>query len=396
MKTIEPLKHFAPGNAIWDVVVIGAGPAGSASAIGAARLGYKTLLIDAKSFPRRKVCGGCMNLVAIDHLQQLIGGDHSLWQRASPISMYQLIHRKQRFQFDLPGGMAIERSDLDNVLLEEAVRAGVTFQAPATAYVESVDEHGVQVGVRVQNQQLGPLRAQAVVVAGGLNCTAVASLPELRTRVARRSRVGIAATLSDVPRDYAQPGIYMAVDRAGYVGLTKVANNQLHLAAAVDVEGLQRLGPQRLAAELLANAGAPDIDLAKSVSWRGTPPLTARSARFAYQRVFLVGDAAGYVEPFTGEGIRWALATGREVPRFIDQLVRHSSTAAAFEWDRWYRRNIARDQWMCRSITWAIRSHGLRWMAHHLLNWRPEFAQPIINSLNANAPISRATPVGLS
>jgi menaquinone-9 beta-reductase len=371
-----------PSDDRWDAIIIGAGPAGSAAAIACARLGCKTLLLEAKSFPRRKVCGGCMNLVSLRHLRCLVGEGHRVWGDAEAVSSYHLMHRGQRFRYDLPGGLAIDRETLDQALVDVAMASGVTFCDAVTASVEGEGGSGIRVGLSVQNRLLATFEAGSVVVAGGLACKALKEMPGLQGRPTLNSRVGIAATLQAAPSELSEPGIYMAVGDEGYVGLTHIAGGRLHLAAAVDRTALQQYGPQPLVARLLMAAGAPDLDLASAQGWRGTPPLTARPERVAEKRVFLVGDAAGYVEPFTGEGLRWALSSGMQVANYVRRNQVEAASLVALDWERWYRSNIRRSQRRCRGIAWGLRSKGLRWVTHRLLSWKPGLAMPIIHGLN--------------
>ncbi len=103
----------------------------------------------------------------------------------------------------------------------------------------------------------------------------------------------------------------MAVGKDGYVGLVRLRDGSLHLAAALRPGPCARpAGRASAASVLLAAAGFPAIDGLASARWQGTPDSTRRTRPLADARVFVLGDAAGYVEPFTGEGIAWALASG--------------------------------------------------------------------------------------
>jgi flavin-dependent dehydrogenase len=69
---LEPsITPTAASDVIWDAIVIGAGPAGAFSALQLARAGQRVLLLEAKRFPRQKVCGGCVNAKAVAILQQV-------------------------------------------------------------------------------------------------------------------------------------------------------------------------------------------------------------------------------------------------------------------------------------------------------------------------------------
>ena len=106
----------------------------------------------------------------------------------------------------------------------------------------------------------------------------------------------------------------MACGAGGYTGLVRLEDGRLDVAAAFDAAWVRAAGgPGRAAARLLREAGWPAPDRLEALPWRGTPALTRRPRRVAAERLFVVGDAAGYVEPFTGEGMAWALASGAAV-----------------------------------------------------------------------------------
>src|SRR5436853_5849002 len=97
----------------WDVIVIGAGPAGALSALCAARSGASTLLVERKRFPRAKVCGGCLNASAVGLLDSLGMGNVSS-KFGLPIDHLCLGLRGKRACLSLPGGVAIPRTHLDS------------------------------------------------------------------------------------------------------------------------------------------------------------------------------------------------------------------------------------------------------------------------------------------
>ena len=106
--TLDDLSHTD-----WDVVVVGAGPAGAAAAIGLAQLGRRVLLVEAKAFPRDKVCGGCLNARAWNQLQQL-GVDQALLQAgAARLDKMRLITGRHSAAWQLPEMTACSRRLLD-------------------------------------------------------------------------------------------------------------------------------------------------------------------------------------------------------------------------------------------------------------------------------------------
>lgn len=372
---------LSAGDIDWDVIVIGAGPAGSAAAISAARLSMRVLLVDAKPFPRRKVCGGCLNRVSIALAKQLLGTQHPLWSSALAIDGFRLQHAGRCFHFPLPSGLAIDRMLFDQGLVDQCCTEGVTFADSTTAKLGKTSSEGRDV---LLNDAAGSrsVRAKVVVLAGGLGSRAAGEYFSLVARATTSSRVGVEALFDAYPSDYSTGSIHMAVGSAGYVGLTQLADRRLHVAAAVDRTRLQQLGPAGCVRSILQQSGAPLLLDTPTLAWRGTPPLTCHARQLAGDRVFLVGDAAGYVEPFTGEGIRWGLETGMGVAPLLLRASHSWDARLCHEWANWYRTHIAPQQRRCRRISFGLKHAGTRWLAHRLLQFQPKVAQKFIASLN--------------
>lgn len=375
MPTIDGLSNE------WDAIVLGAGPAGSAAAISIARQGVRVLLIDSKRFPRRKVCGGCLNRISTGLLGNLIGTDHPLWTRALPLDSFQLRHSGRGFQFSMPSGWAVDRAEMDQSLVESAQRSGATFCDQTSGKLLHADANWRMVEV-VQGSHTRILKARVVILASGLASRAAGAHPELLHTASPRSRVGIEAIFDRYPEQYASRSIHMVVGREGYVGLTQIAGKRLHVAAAVDRAALQRSGLAELTRSILSQAGAAELNAEPLDGWRGTPPLTSRANCLSSERVFLVGDAAGYIEPFTGEGIRWALETGMGIAPFVSDSLHHWDPQLGDGWDRWYTKNIVREQRLCRHISSGLKHSLIRWLAHQTICIQPRVADGIIARLN--------------
>ena len=375
------MESSSIANTSWDVIVVGAGPAGSATAISAARLSLSVLLVDAKPFPRRKVCGGCLNRVSIALTRQLLGAEHPLWSSGLAIDGFRLQHGGRTFQFPLPGGMAIDRMLFDQSLVDQAGAAGVTFADSTTAKLgkASPDYREVLLSDAAGGRSV---RAKVVVLAGGLGSRAAGEHSHLMAQATPGSRVGVEALFDAYPTAYGSGNIHMAVSAAGYVGLTQPADRRLHVAAAVERRHLQQLGPADCVRSILQHAGAPLLPKTPTITWRGTPPLTCRARQLATARVFLVGDAAGYVEPFTGEGIRWALETGMGVAPLLQRAVQSWDDQLSDEWANWYRAHITPQQRRCRRISFGLKHAVTRWLAHRGLQFQPKLANWLIARLN--------------
>lgn len=371
----------------WDVVVIGAGPAGALAAREVAVGGARTLLIDRRSFPRRKVCGACVSGHGLSVLRSV--GLSELVERLGGLELRRFqVHADGRgVRLPLPGGMAVSRQRLDLLLAEAAVNAGADFLPETTA---TVPADGVHDGWRlVQISRVGQvvteLQAKLVLVAGGLGCSAL-DRAEFQSDVAPGSRVGAGVRIEHFPGTYAPGSIYMAVGRGGYAGLVRVEDGSLNVAAALDREFVRQAGgPAEAVAALLDKAGLRRIPALDSADWQGTVPLTRRTRPLAAHRLFVLGDAAGYVEPFTGEGIAWALSAARQVAPLAAAAVERWEPGMVSLWPSMYRRLIRRRQRWCRWLAASLRSPLLAGALLKAVSLSPAIARPFITRVNGPA-----------
>ena len=116
----------------------------------------------------------------------------------------------------------------------------------------------------------------------------------------------------------------------------------------------------------------------EAVDWIGTPPLTRRLAHPAARGVFVIGDAAGYVEPFTGEGMAWAFAGAEAVVPFVTRACGSPGAALDREWTRALEHTLGRDQRWCRLVASGLRQPALVTMLVALLRRHPGFAAPVL------------------
>lgn len=376
---------LAPASAagrLWDAVVIGAGPAGSVAAKCLADRGLAVLLIDGKSFPRSKVCGGCLNRAALAALEGT--GLRPAIDALAPVPLHEfrLAAGGWSVRLGLPGGVALSRWGMDAALVRAAIAAGAHFLPETMALVGDVADGVRHVRLEASGQH-DATAARIVVAASGLSGRCLSRLPDFRSEEAPFSRIGVEALLDDFPDEYAPGVIFMAVGGDGYVGLTRVEDGRLNVAAAVDPRAVRRAGtPGAACREILAEAGFPCHDAMHGAEWRGTAHLTRRTARKAAERLFVVGDAAGYVEPFTGEGMAWAITSGLEVAGLVEQGAGAWSRTLADDWERRYRRLVERRQWLCRVLAAGLRRPALVRSALPLLSCAPWLAKPVIARLN--------------
>ncbi len=343
-------------NTVWDAIVVGAGPGGSISAIGLARAGIRTLLVDRGSFPRDKLCGGCLNGVALSHLRALDLGQQIEAIHPVRLNRFHIASRDTALTVSLHSGMALSRRSLDAALVEAAVDAGVDFLPNVSLHVEPSRPTDAFRQLAIATTS-GPqtLRARVVVMATGLSSNLAVADSSLAVYSSPGSRIGVGTTTASFP-DKFQPGtIYMAVSRAGYVGLTRIDGSLLNIAAALDVSTLRHVGPAAACEHILRESGLAVTAEMLSGDWRGTVGLTRRRSRSASHRLFLVGDAAGYVEPFTGEGMAWAIRGGRAVVPLVARSITAWNPSLIEEWARTLRREVLGRRQACHIVARLLR-----------------------------------------
>ena len=377
----------------WDAIVAGAGPGGVISAHSLARRGASVLLLDRQAFPRWKVCGGCMSAGALGALETAGLGDLVASRGAVPLHCLELVAGAGRARIPLRGSAALSRPALDQGLVDAAVSEGVCFHASARARLGAVNGHGRivrVVTVRGEAEHVGRVVIDATGLGAGLALPqSVASaggyLPTRRSSspsrdVATRSRVGLGATLDDPEYDLDAGELRMIVGRSGYVGLVRVEDGRLNIAAAVDPAALRGRSPAEAVVEILAEAGRlpPAADVVHG--WRGTPALTRGRSDVGAERLFRLGDAAGYVEPFTGEGMCLALHSGLAVAELAITALQGWQPDLLDTWSTYHRKTMVRSQRLCRMLAWALRRPRLVRASVSVLGRAPRLAEPFVRS----------------
>lgn len=378
-------SRAAASDSFWDAVIVGAGPAGSLAAHQLAKDGLRVLLVDRKRFPRAKVCGGCVNDRSLSLLREAGLGDMISREDAVPLSRMEIHSPRQNVALSLPGGIAISRTRFDELLLERALQRGVAFLSGVTANLDDLIDSGRARTVHLQEQDQTSfmVRSQLVILADGLANSTLKKYPDAKSRSTPAARVGLGGTLAHASENYRAGCIYMAVSNKGYVGLTRFAGDQLNIAAALNAHAIKKAeNKSALIADILAGARLPSIEHLDDVDWSGTIPLTRTPPRMALPRVLLCGDAAGYVEPFTGEGIASALQGGFLAAAFVRSRLHDWDAGAEQQWTRLYRGRIQNRYRYCRWIARISRSpRAVEWALSTVRRF-PAITRPVIRHLN--------------
>lgn len=357
-----------------DAVVIGAGPAGAVVARELARRGCSVLLVDKAHFPRPKVCGCCVNAAAAGTLRRL-GLGHVL-AGGVPLRDVRIGAGRRSAAVRLPGGVALSREAFDLALVREAVKAGVQLREGTTAKLEGGE---VSLSERPGSSRptLESIRPKVVILATGLSGTDAP--PEAGSRIG----AGVAIPAGAVPAFFTPGTIFMATGRGGYVGLVRVEDGRLDVAAAFDIAFVKASGGLGPAADaVLGEVGWPRVPGFAELPWKGTPALTRRAKALAGERWFAVGDAAGYVEPFTGEGMAWAVAGAAALAPIAARGVLQWKPSYVRDWEVAHRRVLGKRQRVCRVVSRVLRSPALTGQFVRALAAFPILARPVVAAIN--------------
>ena len=372
----------------WDVVVIGAGVAGGLAAFDCARRGLSVLLVEKRSFPRWKVCGCCFNANALAALAAVGLPELIRDQGGVPLGKVRLGLNGRTLNLGLPEGWALSRERFDQALVHAAEASGATvrFQTGAVLEETSAEERVV----RLRPSGGAPterIRARVVLVAAGLQHQVLASGDRDTTRIDPESRIGAGCLINDDEVAYAGGIIHMAIARCGYVGLVRREDGALNLAAAFDPSAVKSAGGVAHAADqVLRRAGFVVPRALETSRWQLTPALTRRAGVSAGDRFLLLGDASGYVEPFTGEGMAWALAAGGAVAPFVEEAQGCWSGDLERRWQRRLEEMTVRRQRLCRLLSMLLRQPSATAAVFRLGCLWPAIPERVITGLNPVVP----------
>lgn len=370
-----------------DVLIIGGGPAGAACALRLRQHGIAVTVVESRPFPRVKVCGCCLGGAGLDALSRL-GLDSWAESSGTPLRRWRGSIGGREVELRLPRGVAISRETLDSELLRQARAAGAEVHQPAKAWVESLTDDHAEVTIQDDRRRWRATVA-AVVIASGLNGGGLGPAgSDSGLRWIRRPHgpFGIGFLAEPPPGRWraADPGLVaMACDDDGYVGLTTLEDGRLDVAAAL-VRGGSRGDAKRQPIDrirgILDRSTFGAVPLAPLSAIMATGPL--RRTRLAGRgRVLAVGDAAGYVEPFTGEGMTWALESGIAA---ADRIAAPCGDDR-FLGDRWHHdlaRQSYRRRLRCRGVTTLLRWGPARRVTGVALAAFPQLASPLVRSLD--------------
>lgn len=298
----------------YDLIIAGGGPAGCAAAISAKRAcpSASILLLEKGSYPRHKVCGEFVSPEALGILYSMVG-NNDLSAGYLHVTRAELLVGRTRLGIVLtPPAMSLVRYKLDALLWSAAQRAGVEcVNAAATRVTRMQDGFQVCAGNHV-------LQTRAVINATGRWSNLSAPAPSTQEKW-----IGLKAHFAE---QSAEPTVSLYFFSGGYCGVQPVGTGSINACAMVKADVAKDLGAVLEQNPALRSRSRAWTPLTETFA---TSPLLFRPPHATQDGMLLAGDAAGFIDPFLGDGISLALRSGTMAGEAVARFCRGKLT-----WDR--------------------------------------------------------------
>lgn len=329
----------------YDLIVIGAGPAGCATAISAVRKGAHVLLLEAGRFPRQKVCGEFVSAESLELLESLlVGNERGLLFNAPRIGKTRVFAEGSEIAAEInPSAASIARFDLDRALWRSAIQSGVTARENSAAQaiergtVPSANEPRMFRLVTRNESFEGKVLVNATGRWSFLTSAAT------RARARKNRWIGVKA-------HFYEPDAPQSVDlyffSGGYCGVQPVSAPKNGSGWLINACAMVQANVATDLTEVFCRhpaLRARSTDWAPAMQAVSTSPLIFHEPEPVRDGLLLVGDAATFVDPFIGDGISLALRSGNLAAQCLQSFLSGSSTLhqAAAEYAREYSRQLA-------------------------------------------------------
>ena len=318
----------------YDVIIAGAGPAGSMAALVLSRAGKRVLVLEKAQFPRVKVCGYSLNprswsvwkrhglterFMALPHFD-LAG--FTLEKEGTPVVCHHF--RAQRTR-------TLDRGMLDAWLADEAQASGAEYRfGVAVQNISTTEVH----------TSVGGFAAPLIIGADGRN-SVVGRLSNLEIHGSLCGRVGW-QTFIDLPS--LNDHVHMNIFPEGYYGMNRINATQATLTMVLFAQA--KVTPDQILARYLPRA--------TSAGWKSLSPITKTPWKLTDGHTWLVGDAVRLLEPLTGEGIYSALITGEMAARNILSIDRVGLEKAMQNYRSQHRRFYGSRTLINSLVRWSL------------------------------------------
>jgi geranylgeranyl reductase family protein len=318
----QDLTSSAAAEEFWDVVIVGAGPAGSTAAIHLASHGHKVLLVDKETFPRDKICGDGLIADTINSLKRV--GLYETVRQIGHKATVSSVYSPSRIHFDIPGEfLTLKRFLLDELIARKAVASGARFCQAKVTNIEAHADDSLRISVAGSDK---PLTTRVALLATGANVEMPARLGLVTNNgpsaVALRCYVRSPVELDRLIVSY---------DRSitpGYAWIFPLGNGEFNVgcgmtykrstAPDVNLRDVFRLFITTfpLADEIMKRAETvtPLRGAMLRCGLRGTYPVGPGNT-------LVLGESIGTTFPFTGEGIGKAMETGELAAKVVHEAI---------------------------------------------------------------------------
>jgi geranylgeranyl reductase family protein len=387
------------------VIVVGGGPAGSSTAYFLARSGIEVVLLDRARFPRDKTCSEYMSPQASRILEEMNALDAVEGAGAAQLTGMRVhapngstIHGEFVSDHGYRGhrdrGLAVRRTILDAILLDRARAAGARVEEGTRVTDVLRDESGRVTGVVTLGDRgkLVERRASLVVGADGLRSIVGRRLGLIRASRWPR-RIALVTHYSGVEglRNMGE----MHVDSGGYCGVADVGNGLVNVAVVVPVSRAAEVAVDRT--EFLeswlaerSNLAAMFANATRETPVRATGPFASSAKRAWAPGAALVGDAADFFDPFTGEGIYTALRGGEILAQYAGDALAGSTThqadSALKAYDKSRRKEFSGKWKVERMVGAAVAFPALINRAARVLSHRRDMADLLVGVVGDFVP----------
>jgi geranylgeranyl reductase family protein len=336
-----------------DVLVIGGGPAGAATAYWLARAGRDVVFVERKTFPREKTCGDGLTPRAVRQIQDMdleahIARDHHKYSGLRAVAHGITLELQWPEHPDYPSyGYVVRRRDLDTIVAENAVAAGAKL-LQGTEAVRPILRGGLIAGAVVKDKASGDereLHARYVVIADGANSRFGRALGTARNRSFPQG-MAIRGYFESPLHD--DPWIESALDvrdrngssLPGYGWIFPVGDGTINVGVGLlsTFRDFRSVNTTHLLAEFAATLPSywgidPEAMVGEPTG--GRLPMAGSVQPKVGPNWLVVGDAAGSINPFNGEGIDYAYETGRKAASLLDEALDSGSGLVLQRYTAW-------------------------------------------------------------
>jgi geranylgeranyl reductase family protein len=351
---------------IYDAAISGAGPAGCAAALFLARKGYRVLLFDKERFPREKVCGDGLTSASSSLLEEL-GVMEGILEKTGQLSSFKGVRifspdaavvngrfsGTGRFK---SGAFVLPRKELDDCLVSFVkTHESITF-LDATTVDDVIMRGGMANGV---SSSRGEFSARIVIAADGFY-SPIASRLQLKNTVKKHLGFAIRAYFSGI--EGLGDAIELHYDKSmlpGYGWIFPAGKQRANVGVGMITRFMDQRGLKKMFERFISVNACASRKLKHALMESGTLkawplPLGSYRGKRGWGNVLLVGDAGSFVDPLTGEGIYYALQSGRYAAEAAGKaLAAGDETGAASLYEILWRKEFLFDDF---TVGYAVQS----------------------------------------